>query len=76
MINAQILQDLHDSEINGSVDWFFDKCWRAGIGDNLNGWKSEKRLDTLGEAIEWLRDEAIRLYPDSDFAKRYGRGFF
>jgi len=71
----QIIQDLHDSEINGRIGWFYDGCWTAELGDDLNGWKSEKTLPSFAEAAEWLRDEAVQRYPDSEFAKKYGGGF-
>jgi len=32
-------------------------------------------VDSIEQAVEWLRAEAVRLYPESEFAKRYGRGF-
>ena len=30
----EILQMLHDSEINGSIEWFFDGIWAVKIGDH------------------------------------------
>lgn len=32
MIDAQILQDLHDEEINGSIEWLYDRAWSAQLG--------------------------------------------
>jgi hypothetical protein len=31
------ITDLHDSEINGEISWFFDSVWSVKIGDRLNG---------------------------------------
>ena len=70
-----IIKDLHASEIHGSVSWFYDSCWTAGLGSDVGGWDVEKTFGSFEEAVEWLRDEAIRRYPDSEFAKRYGSGF-
>ena len=48
---ASLLEDLHDSEINGETGWFFDRVWRAKIGDPWNGYVAEEegcyRLLTL-----------------------------
>jgi hypothetical protein len=72
----QIIDDLHASEINGRIGWFYDGEWVAELGDDVNGWKAEKTLRSFTRAAEWLRDEAVRRYPESEFAKKYGRGFF
>ena len=70
---ASLLEDLHGSEINGEIGWFFDRVWRAKIGDPWNGYRAEKDgLLSLGEAAEWLRSKAIELYPNSEFAKAHG----
>jgi hypothetical protein len=71
----QLIQDLHDSEINGEIGWFYDGVWWARVGDELNGFGGEGRCRSLAEAAEWLRATAVRLYPDSVFAKRHRRGF-
>lgn len=63
---ASLLEDLHDSEINGEIGWFFDRVSRAKIGDPWNGYRAEiDGLSGLAEAAEWLRSKAIELYPDS-----------
>jgi len=73
---ASLLEDLHDSEINGEIGWFFGRVWRAKIGDPCNGYQAEvDGLPGLAEAAEWLRQKANELYPDSAFAKAYRRGF-
>ncbi len=65
-----ILQQLHDSEINCGVKCFWDSCWTAWIGDDMNGMKSENTgLETFAQCEVWLREEALRLFPDSVFAK-------
>ena len=73
---ATIITDLHASEINGEIGWFFDGVWRAKIGDPWNGYKAEvDGLMSLAEAADWLRSKAIELYPNSEFAKAHRRGF-
>ena len=67
---ASLLEDLH----NGEIGWFFDRVWRAKIGDPWNGFRAETDgLLALGEAAEWLRSKAIELYPNSEFAKAHGQ---
>ena len=69
MAELSILQRLHDSEINGSVRWFFGGDWAVRLGDELNGWKAEGLVSSLDEALDWLDQKARELYPDSDYAK-------
>jgi hypothetical protein len=66
---ASILQRLHDSEINGSIEWFFDGVWTVRLGDNINGWRVSAVVDTLREAETWLDEQARELYPDSAYAR-------
>jgi hypothetical protein len=69
---GKIMAALHDSEINGEVSWFFDRVWKVRLGDPQNGYDAEAVVDSIEEAAEWLRATAIRLFPDSEFAKLYG----
>ena len=32
---ASFIGDLHDSEINGEISWFYDGVWGVKIGDHL-----------------------------------------
>ncbi len=72
---ATIMTALHDSEINGQVSWFFDRGWSVKLGDSMNGYETEAVVASTEEAAEWLREAAVQLYPESEFAKLYGRGF-
>lgn len=65
----EILQMLHDSEINGSIEWFFDEIWTVKIGDRLNGIKAQAVVKSAEEAEAWLHLMARELYPDSEYAK-------
>jgi hypothetical protein len=44
-------------------------------GNPLNGYDAEANVSTPAEATVWLRDQACRHCPDSEFARKYG-GFF
>jgi len=71
---ASFITDLHDSEINGEISWFFDNVWGAKIGDKLNGYLAETtELPSLGHAARWLCDRALEFYPESEFVKDYLR---
>jgi hypothetical protein len=68
-----IIAALHDSEINGEVSWFFDGVWRVKLGDGMNGVDAEAVVSSPQEAAEWLRSNAVRLYPASAFARQFAR---
>lgn len=73
-----IIAALHDSEIDGEVSWFHDNAWTVKLGDPVNGYvyAAEAVVSSVDEAAEWLRSNAVRLYPDSTFARLYSeRGF-
>lgn len=66
----KILQELHDSEINAAIETFYDGCWTVRLGDRLNGFDAEATVGGMTEAERWLRENAVRLYPESAFARR------
>ena len=71
---ASFITDLHASEINGEISWFYDNVWGAKIGDKLNGYLAEAaELPSLGQAARWRCDRALEFYPESEFAKDYLR---
>lgn len=70
---APILPDLYASEINVHLEWLWDGGFDVALGDNMNGFKAQACTRTFIEAVEWLRDEAIKWYPESEFAKRYAK---
>jgi len=72
---ASFIEDLHDSEINAEISWFYDGVWGAKLGDPSNGYDAEATFPSLSQAVEWLRAKAIEIYPDGEFAKEYRRGF-
>jgi hypothetical protein len=79
----QVLQQLHDSEINAGVQTFYDAGMRVWIGEESNGIQSETTINRTGNfadprkwpegvtAANWLDDVALRLYPDSKYAKEH-----
>jgi hypothetical protein len=71
-----LVKALHGSEINGEIAWFYDGVWTVKIGDPLNGYRAEATALSLTEAADWLRYKAVELYPDSEFAERFGVGFW
>ena len=69
---AQFLGDLEASEINGEItlSWMYDRLWTVRIGA-LGDYHAEDNFKSLGEAMNWLRDKVIELYPESQFAKQW-----
>ncbi|MCK1387340.1 hypothetical protein [Bradyrhizobium sp. 21] len=72
---ARILQDLYDSEINFTIATFWHAGFqiKLGLGDEVNGFDATGTADNLVDAVEWLRVQAIKKYPESVFATNYRR---
>jgi hypothetical protein len=75
-----ILQQLHDSEINAGVQTFYDAGMRVWIGDEANGLHAETVINRTAadlkwpeglSAASWLHETALRLFPDSSYAKEH-----
>jgi hypothetical protein len=69
--NSRILQDLYDNEINFTIATFWDGGFQIKLGDELNGFDATGTAGNLVDAVEWLRLQAIEIYPESVFAKSY-----
>lgn len=41
------------------------------LGDDMNCFIAETRVQTFTEAVQWLALAALEHYPNSDFAKKY-----
>jgi hypothetical protein len=77
----QYRQQLHESEINAGVQTFYDAGMRVWIGDELNGIQAETTINRTAAArlkwpegltaASWLHETALRLYPDSQYAKSH-----
>lgn len=63
------LQQLHDAEISGSIEWFFDGMIMAKLGDELNGYKAQETFAGFDDAIDWLWAEAKKQYPNCELWK-------
>jgi hypothetical protein len=61
----EILRALYESEINVSISWVRDN----GIDVEYD---ASDKVSTFSEATAWLRDQACKHYPDSEFARKYG----
>lgn len=68
---TQVLQDVYDSEINLTLGWFWDGGINLVIGDDMNGVRHADHFDTMEGLVIWLTQELPRLYPDSEFAKKW-----
>jgi hypothetical protein len=72
------MRELHDSEINAGVQTYYDAGMRAWIGDTFNGIQAETSIERTSHqwpadvtAASWLHGAALRLYPNSKYAKAY-----
>ena len=41
------------------------------LGDLVNGYKVEVKVGTVTEIADWLRDQAVRHYPSTEFATQF-----
>ena len=76
----RVMQQLHDSQINAGVETFYDAGMRVWLGDTINGIQAETSIKPTGHqwpagvtAASWLHAEALRLYPQSNYAKASAR---
>jgi hypothetical protein len=67
----EILISLYASAINASISWVWDGDIDVKLGDPLNGYKAEGKVGTVTEVADWLRDQAVRHYPSSEFARQF-----
>jgi hypothetical protein len=64
-----LMQQLYDSEINFEVSCFYDGGFGVQLGDALNGFVAQGKVDTWAEVEAWLREQVLAHFPESDFAK-------
>lgn len=65
---STVIPALYASEINARIEWFWDGGYDVAIGDEMNGWRARASVDGWCEALEWLRDAAVKHWPESEFA--------
>jgi hypothetical protein len=65
------LQNVYNSEINFTIASFWDGGFDIKIGDDLNGVKASGNCDSFEDTAKWIIENALRCYPDSDFAKSF-----
>jgi hypothetical protein len=65
------LRALYDSEVNFSITCMWDGGIEAKLGDEMNGFVAERTffIADISRIGPWLTDEAIRIWPESSFAK-------
>jgi hypothetical protein len=64
-----ILDHLRASQIPGSISWVWDGGFYATIGEPKLAEKYSAA--SAGEALDWLRDQAILHYPGSELAGQH-----
>lgn len=66
-----VIQDLYDSEINFSLEVFWDAGFEIRLGDTKNGFPAHTRVRTWADVEAWLIEAVRVLYPDTAFAVKY-----
>ena len=69
----RILQDLYDSEINFTISCFWDGGFNWILGDSRNVIRTAGNVDTFAEAVNALRQAALKHYSKSAFAAKHGK---
>ena len=74
----RVLCELLESEINAGLQTFAFDIMRVWMGDELNGIDAQAELTPRNPAwgddaaiAHWLHETAIRLYPQSEYAKKF-----
>ena len=68
----EILNALHDSEINCRIECFFDSGWTAWLGDEMNGFRiAPVPAPNFAAYVIELAKQACAIYPKSKFAEDY-----
>ena len=75
----EVIARLHDSEINVGLQSFALCGLQVWIGDPLSGKAAEGSIETEdpgwlneGSVALWLHETALRLYPESQYARQWG----
>jgi hypothetical protein len=71
--DKSVFQALYDSEINFAVSCFWDGGFIVRLGDDMNGWSPEQRVDTWEEVGPALAAMAMEAFPTSGFARTWVR---
>ena len=67
------LQMLYDSEISFEISCFWDGSFIWRLGDYANGYVAEGNAPNVEDAATQIADAAIKHFPESDFASKFGR---
>ena len=72
MQHHEILDALHDSEINCRLECFFDSGWTAWLGDEMNGFRiAPVPAPNFAACVIELAEQVCAIYPQSKFAEYY-----
>jgi hypothetical protein len=63
------MQRVYDSEINATIEWFWDAGFSIRLGNPQDDPVAEGNVGTWREVEAWLREQIMRLYPDSAFSR-------
>jgi hypothetical protein len=66
-----IIDALYESEINCSVETFWDGGLTVKLGDDVNGFVAETECKTSFEAAQFLDRSAREHFPTSSYAQKH-----
>jgi len=73
----QVLCDAYASEVNVSIQGFWNVGWVVRLGDAVTGYDAEEKFaaGSFELIAPWLVVSICWLYPDTPFAKQYRKRF-
>ncbi|HTF66217.1 MAG TPA: hypothetical protein VK638_26385 [Edaphobacter sp.] len=70
-MDTDILQEFYDSEISFTISSFWDDGFYVAIGIDPH-YNEDATVKTMDDIRSWLKEAAIRHYPESDLSIKYG----
>ena len=68
---GKVLSGLYTSEINAGISWLWDGGFDWWVGnDDWGNSKISGTGETVEEAAQAMHDAALRLFPNSEYARR------
>lgn len=68
---VDMLDEIYESEINFSIVTSDEFGFKVEVGNEFDGFIDSDSFGSFTEALEWITDKALELYPESDYARRY-----
>lgn len=63
------LEAIKESEINFTIEHFYDAGWAFKLGDVMNGYTWDNNFSSFIQGVNSLIFEILNQYPDSEYTK-------